>query len=107
MDEEPDEVLDKILTGQDFAANIVRAEVSLVQYQNDEPIPYIKRTTSTGIIEIEFTKPMMQPEIDLDFTTLEYQVNENEWAPVMTVVVLPAQMQDPAKVKLDWETVSY
>jgi len=44
------------------------------------------------------------PEIDL--RTLEYKVEPDVWAPVLTVEVLPSEEQDPDRIGLEWSVLS-
>ena len=82
--------MEKVQNAADLSANLVRAGVNEDQTTSPDPIPYIKRTTQTGEVEIYFTKEMMEIPDMIDLTTLEYRLSRFEWAPVMTVSITPS-----------------
>ena len=85
-------MLAKVLTAQDVTANEIRAQaITNFDLKKPYPIPYIKRATQMGIIDIAFTQQMMALPEDIDLRTLEYQdPSDGLWKPVMTIKVLPS-----------------
>ena len=51
----PKEEVEKVLTKADIAANSLRVNVAEDQQRSPDPIPSIKRTTATGLVEIVFS----------------------------------------------------
>ena len=96
-----------MLTTKDVAANTLRAKVAKDQKSNPWPEPHIKRVTATGLVEIEFSKEMLEIPPGLQLKDLEYKISRFEWAPVMTVKVIPAPSQNPDLLGFDWSIIYY
>ena len=75
------------------------------QFEFPYPIPIIKSTSQTGLIEIIYTKPLIKKLLDLDLHTLEYKVETDLYEPSLTVEVEPYIMQDPKNVLFTWKII--
>ena len=91
----------------DIQANELRAGVSEDQASAPYPVPIITSIKATGLVEVSFSKPMLEIPANIQLKGLEYKVSRFEWAPVISVKVIPSPLQNPEKLNFDWHIENY
>lgn len=102
----------KVLNKQEAKADELRQNVNDDQKEYPYPVPFLSSISDTGRVVITFNKPMQAVPDEIDLTKLTYRTSEPEvlpevWVPVMSVLVDPSELQDPEKVGMSWELISY
>ena len=102
----------KVLNKEEAKADELRQNVNDDQMEYPYPVPFLSSISETGIVLITFTEPMQAVPDEIDFTKLTYRTSEPDvlpevWKPVMTVSIDPSVQQDPEKVRMHWELLSF
>ena len=90
----------RIREAQDILADKIRFANHPVSL--DGLIPLINKMTQTGEIEIKFTKQLTEISDEINLKTLQYEVEEGVWKPVLEVLIEPSVEQDAENCKMTW-----